>query len=156
MNEVYRLIGQVNIEPVLRELDRLEFIVANYGKTLERDGKYEQTVALGPFPDTVNKFVEDLNLGGEPQRMLLRSLPPGTKIPPHIDDWMPEEADWRRFQVPIVSDPRVRMRWPDDGIDIYLEPGHLYEVDFSKTHDVFNGSNIDRIHMQIDQLGATI
>ena len=85
-----------------------------------------------------------------------RKLGPRQGIAPHVDAWMPGEADWRRFQVPLVSDPRIIMRWPDDGVELYLEPGWLYEVRFDRMHEVVNGADIERIHLQIDQVNATI
>lgn len=100
--------------------------------------------------------MEGLNLGGFTQRLLLRKLGPRQGMAPHVDTWMAAEADWRRFHVPLVSNPMIRMRWPDDGVDTWLEPGWLYEVRFDRLHEVVNPTDCERVHLQIDQQGATI
>jgi hypothetical protein len=70
---------------------------------------------------------------------------------------MPAELDWRRFQLPIVTHPDILMRWPDDDVEAHLAPGILYEVNYSRTHEVINNQNeVDRIHLQIDQIDSTI
>jgi len=89
-------------------------------------------------------------------RMFLRKLMPGQNIEPHVDAWIPEDQHWRRFQVPLQTHPSVMMRWPDDGVEEHLEVGWLYEVRFDRTHEVVNPSSIERIHIQVDQMGATI
>jgi hypothetical protein len=101
-------------------------------------------------------LVESLDLGGTLARAVLRRLSPRQSIPPHVDDWMPAEADWRRFQVPLITHPDVVMRWPDDGVSVHLEPGFLYEVRYDRAHEVVHGAECERIHLQIDQVDATI
>ncbi len=97
-----------------------------------------------------------LRLGGKTERVFFRKLPPYQGIAAHVDDWIPEEADWRRFQVPLVSDPEIKMRWPDEGVETHLQPGFLYEVRFDRKHEVVHNADCSRIHMQIDQIDATI
>ena len=77
-------------------------------------------------------------------------------IPPHIDDWIPKGLDWRRFHVPLVTHPSILMRWPEEGIEIHLEPGFLWEVCVTRRHEVINNADVSRIHLQIDQVNATI
>lgn len=48
------------------------------------------------------------------------------------------------------------MRWPDDGVEEYLEPGFLYEVRIDRTHEVVNEADVPRVHLQVDQVNATI
>lgn len=152
-DECYRRIGPVNLEAVLPLLGGLPFFRAGQS----RPGMYAcDVVVAGQFPPALKTLVEGLGLGGETARAVLRRLAPRQSIPPHIDDWMPAEADWRRFQVPLVTDPRIVMRWPDDGAETHLAAGWLYEVRFDRTHEVVNGADVPRIHLQIDQIGATI
>ncbi len=70
---------------------------------------------------------------------------------PHIDTFLAGEADWRRFQVPLISHPDIRMCWPNEGVDVHLAPGNLYEVRFDILHEVTNPTNTTRTHLQIDQ-----
>ena len=75
----------------------------------------------------------------------------------HIDTWIAERGlDVRRFQVPITTHPDIVMRWPDDGIEVHLEPGWVYEVRHDRIHEVVNDTDTDRIHIQVDQMGATV
>ena len=152
-DEVFRLIGPIDVEPVRQMLDRLEFLHVNEG----RKGKYPQDVVLRQsFPPELDDFVLRLGLGGRTARAILRKLPPRVSIPPHVDEWMPSEMNWRRFQVPITSDPAIRMRWPDDGVELYLEPGNIYEVRYDRTHEVVNEADVERVHLQVDQVDATV
>lgn len=151
--ECYRLIGPVDIGAVLPLLDRLPF----FGAGRSSPQKYQcDVVTSAQFPPELWALVSSLGLGGELARAVLRRLAPRQSIPAHIDQWMPQEADWHRFQVPLVSDPSVIMRWPDDGVELHLAPGNLYEVKFDRTHEVVNPWDGQRIHLQIDQVGATI
>ena len=152
----YRVIKPVDIGPVLQLRDRLQFIYVNQGGTTTE--RYPCKVVLeAHFPPELKKFIEDLNLGGRVGRNMLRMLPKGQSIPPHTDKWMPKEYNWRRFQLPIITHPDIIMRWPDDGVEAHLEAGILYEVVYDRTHEVINTQNeIERIHLQVDQIDATI
>lgn len=150
--EVCRLIKPVDIAPVLADIDRLQFIHVN-----QSSGKYTCDVVLSSaFTARIHQFVESLGLGGRTARAMLRRLDPFQSIPPHVDDWMPKELSWSRFQVPITSHPSIVMRWPDDDVSVHLEPGFLYQVRFDRTHQVDNNADCFRIHLQIDQIDATI
>ncbi len=153
--ECFRRLEPVDIRPVLSLLDALPFFTANVGgKTPER---YECYVVLSTqFPPALTEFVDALGIGGRQGRAIMRRLEPGQGIPRHTDNWMPDEKDWRRFQVPVTSHPDIVMRWPDDGVSVHLEPGWLYEVRYDRTHEVINDTDCERIHIQIDQMGATI
>ena len=149
--EVCRRIKPVDLAPVLGVLGTVSYFRSGHS------GKYAADVAIkGQLPRAVDEFVERLELGGDVARLVLRKLAPRQSIPPHVDDWMPKEADWRRFQVPLISDPRIRMRWPDDGVEEHLQPGWLYEVRFDRLHEVVNEGDCERVHLQIDQVNATI
>ncbi len=152
-SEVYRQIKPVDLAPALSVLDALPFVAVGQSSP----DKYRCDVVLrSAFPAEVNQLIESLGLGGETARAIIRRLSPGQHIPPHIDQWMPQEADWRRFQVPLVSHPDVIMAWPDDGVAVHLAPGFLYEVRFDRLHAVAHNGDCDRVHLQIDQINATI
>ena len=149
VGEVCRRIKPVDLAPVLGVLDSVSYFRSG------QSGKYAADVQT-KLPREMREFVEGLELGGTTARAVLRKLAPRQDIPPHVDDWMPKEADWRRFQVPLVTDPRIRMRWPDDGVETHLEPGWLYEVRFDRKHEVVNEADCERVHLQVDQVNATI
>lgn len=147
--EVYQRIKPVDIAPVLAGLEDYRFI-----DTKKWTAWVTNHSAAPPKP--LDDFVNNLALGGVRMRMFLRKLMPGQNIPPHVDDWIPEDQHWRRFQVPLISHPDIVMRWPDDGVEVHLEPGYLYEVRYDRVHEVVNDTDSERIHIQIDQANATI
>lgn len=155
LESCYRVVKPVDIQPILDVVDKLEFFHANQGGATP--DRYACDVVLRiKFPKVVNEFIENLGLGGEVARAIFRRLPPRQSIPPHIDKWMPAEANWSRFQVPIISDPSIIMGWPEKHTAVYLKPGFLYEVRYDITHEVVNSWDGERIHLQIDQVDATI
>lgn len=150
-SEVCRRIKPVDLAPVLGAIGQVAYFRS--GAT----GKYAADVCtLEGMPREVHDLLAGLELGGTLARAVLRRLAPRQAIPPHVDDWMPKEHDWRRFQVPITSHPEIRMRWPDDGVEVHLEPGWLYEVRYDRTHEVVHGADCERVHLQVDQVNATI
>lgn len=155
-DEVYRKIKPVDIAPVLPILPTLPWFRAN-----SSGAKYPCDVVMrSQFPSALAEVVSSLDLGGETARAMLRRLGPRQSIPPHVDDWMPEEMDWRRFQLPLTSDPTIVMRWtarwPLENVTVHLQPGWLYEVRYDTTHEVMHNADCSRVHLQIDQVGATI
>lgn len=152
--EVYRKIKAVDLAAVLPILDACQWVSVSYGSA--DPNKPPCDVVLGDkFPPALVALYDALGLGGDLGRRILRRLNPDQNIPVHTDAWMPTEMVWRRFQVPIISHPDVKMEWPDDGVRIHLEPGWLYEVQFNRPHAVINPGHT-RVHMQIDQVNATI
>jgi hypothetical protein len=153
--ESYRRIKPVDISGVVPLLDGLPwFNVHGYGKTPDSFGC--DVVLKSQFPAQVFELLDSLALGGTLARAILRRLEPRQSIPLHVDSWMPQGHDWRRFQVPLVSDEFVVMQWPDAGQSVWLEPGFLWEVRFDAPHEVVNCSDNPRIHLQIDVVDATI
>lgn len=149
--EVYRCIKPVDLAPVLGVLQNVRYFRS--GQT----GKYAADVCLPhDLPEQVWQLIANLELGGTVARAILRRLSPRQNIPPHVDDWMQAESDWRRFQVPLVSHPNIRMRWPLDNVEVHLKPGFLYEVRYDRLHEVTHDADCERIHLQIDQVNATI
>ena len=148
--ECYKVIKKLNISSVIKILDKLEFI--------NSDGVCAWVTKPGSqAPKELLQLVQSLNLGGTTYRLFCRKLLPGQNILPHVDnhDWI-REKNIRRFQIPLVSDPNIKMKWPDANIEVYLEPGYLYEVRYNCLHEVVNKSDSERIHIQIDQMNATI
>ena len=153
--EVYRRVKPVEIASVLAVLPQMPFVDICVGST---DPNHPPCAVVVPstVPREVLDFIEGLELGGAPHRVFLRRLGPGQGIPPHIDSWIPVEANIQRFHVPLVSHPDVTMRWPDDMIEVHLETGWLWEVRYNRLHEVVNPTDTERVHIQIDQVGATI
>ena len=153
--EVCTLVKAVDIGPVLSLLDRLPFHAVGIGSTDPNKPPCHVVLQVS-FPKELMAFVESLELGGELGRAIVRKLDKYVGIPPHVDAWVPKEEGWRRFQVPLISHPDIKMRWPDDGVEVHLAPGNLYEVRFDRLHEVINPTDVERIHLQIDQIAATI
>ena len=151
--ECYRLVAPVDIAPLVAALPTLQFVCAG---NMAGDGPCFVTIPGAELPETVTRFVEGLGLGGETHRRFFRRLEPGQGIPRHVDSWIPTNSNIQRFQVPVVSHPSIVMRWPEDGVEIHLAPGFLYEVRYDRPHQVVNETTSERIHLQIDQIGATI
>jgi hypothetical protein len=148
MNELYRIIKTVDIAPALTTLHAVKFIDLNEGRT---GNTYLCDVALeSSFTLELRCLLGTLNLRGIRRRAMLRRLNPKQGIPSHIDKM--EVDKWKRFHVPLISNPAIKMRWPDDEVELYLEPGYLYEVRVDRKHEVINNSNTYRIHLQIDQI----
>lgn len=139
----------VDIAPVLAALSEFRFHDTHKWTAWVTDHNSAPHPALAAF-------VDSLELGGVQMRLFCRKLMPGQNIPPHTDSWIPADQNWRRFQVPLVSHPDIKMRWPDDAIEVHLAPGYLYEVRFDRKHEVVNQTDSERIHIQIDQMAATI
>lgn len=155
-DQCYAVLGPVDIAPVLAVWDKLPFFYANQGGDPNKGQVPCHVVLANKFPPELKALVASLKLGGEPGRMILRKLSAFQGIPPHTDTWMPGEMSWRRFQVPLVTHPDIKMRWPDDGVEVHLEAGRLYEVRYDRRHEVLNPTGTARTHLQIDQVDATI
>lgn len=104
-----------------------------------------------PLPDWVPAFIASLQLPGVVLKVDLRKLPAGQGIPPHIDPKVHQSAlvQEHRYQVPLVTHPDVTMRWPEDGVEAHLAAGQVYEVDFTRLHEIVHRAPVDRVHLQI-------
>ena len=154
-DQCYQVVKPVNLGPVLAILDRLHFVSVHQGST-DVYKTPARIVKPDKFPPELKQLIADLELGGREGRHMIRELAPRQSIAPHVDKWMPAEADWRRFQLPITSHPDIVMRWPDDGVSVHLAPGFLYEVRYDRVHEVVHPADVARLHLQIDQVNATV
>lgn len=150
----FKRIKPVDISGLLPLVDDLKWFTINKGST--STDAYGCDVVLKPFPQPVDDFIDGLRIGGTLARAIFRRLAPFQSIPLHTDTWMPEQRNWRRFQVPLVSDPLVQMAWPETEECVYLEPGYLWEVRFDTPHEVVNSWGGYRVHLQIDAVNTTI
>lgn len=133
-----RKIRQVDISTALAALPETEF--RNTGGT---NGHIA-------FPLWLTDFVQSLELNGRATYAVVRKLPAYQGIPPHIDHGVPEINSGHRYHVPLLTDSRVTMRWPDDGEEHHLEAGWLYEVDYTRLHEIVHRASTDRIHVQVN------
>src|SRR4051812_23192563 len=115
--EVCRLVKSVNIGPALQSLGRLEFVSVGDGTV---NKPFCSVVLQDKFTPELHELMDGLGLPGTLARVILRRLEPGQNIPPHVDDWMPQEAAWRRYQLPLLTNPDITMRWPEDGVSVHL------------------------------------
>lgn len=149
---LYQNLGPVDIAPLLAALPLLAFTRIQ----ISTRTKAQCLGVLDPLPKVFKTFVDALKLGGDTQKLFIRRLLPFSEIHPHIDGMSIQQVDLRRFHVPLESDPLTVMRWPDDQVEVHLEPGFLWEVCFSRLHQVVNPVEYYRTHLQIDQVGATV
>lgn len=142
MSELCRRLRQVDISAALRELESTQFV-----DTRGSNGHIAQ-------PEWLKPFVDSLGIEGAVIIAQLRKLPAYQGIPAHIDSpkLNPSLNIGRRYHVPLVTDPRVTMRWPEDGEEHHLEAGWLYEVDYTKLHEIVHRAPVDRIHLQVNVL----
>lgn len=133
----------------------MKWIFVNQGST-DVNKPPCRVVLSGNFCPEIKQLIADCELGGRPGRWMLRELKPRQGLAPHVDAWMGDEHNWRRFQLPITSHPDIVMRWPDAGVELHLEPGWLYEVRFDILHEVVHNADVARVHLQIDQVDSTL
>ena len=155
-DQMYQVVAQVDVAPIAAMLDRLQWVGINGHIKGDPNRPPCSVVLYDKFPAELRAFLDAVPLGGRLGRALLRRLDPGQHIPPHTDEWMPGEMNWRRFQVPIATHPDVIMRWTGDAVSVHLEPGNVYEVRYDRVHEVVHGADVPRVHLQIDQIDATI
>jgi hypothetical protein len=100
-------------------------------------------------PSWLANFVASLELGAI-HSAWLRKLPPRQGIPPHIDTVRGKANRGHRYHIPLVTHSLVTMRWLDDNQEHHLEAGWLYEVDYTRLHEIVNRAPVDRVHVQIN------
>jgi len=134
----YRKIRPVDISAILPKLADVAF---------EDTGGPNGWIAR---PAWMAGFIASLEPEGEVTFTLIRKLPPFQNLPPHIDSHRNIPNLGKRFHVPLITHPDVVMRWPDDGVEVHLEAGWLYEVCYTKLHEVAHRAPIDRIHLHFN------
>ena len=138
MTQLWQKHHRVDITLPLSELPNTKFI--NTGGT---NGWVAQPAWMHPF-------IATLAPEGKVTFACLRKLPPYQNIPPHIDAWKNRPNVGKRFHVPLLTHPLVKMRWPDDGEEVHLEAGWLYEVCFTRLHEVVHLAPVDRVHLHFN------
>lgn len=134
-------------------LDRLDTAGCDLSGVTFRDTGGTNGWIAETLPAWVPDFVARLPLQGRVTRLVLRKLPAGLGIPPHIDPVRHPHPRVRehRYHVPLVTHPDVTMRWPEEGVEIHLAVGGLYEVNHNqKVHEVVQRAPIARVHLCID------
>lgn len=139
-------------------LDRLDTAGCDLSGVMFHDTGGTNGWLAEPTQPWVAPFLAALPLQGHITKVVLRKLPAGQGIPPHIDPLRhqhPRVVE-HRYHVPLVTHEAVRMRWPDDGVEVHLSQGCLYEVNHTqKIHEVIQQAPIDRIHLCIDTTEVT-
>ncbi len=148
-DEMCRQIKPVDIGSLLRLVPDMEFY--------DTGGINAWLTVTGSAPPSeMVELVGQLKLGGKPIKWVCRKLMARQGIAAHVDSYVEEAGEIRRFHIPITSHPDIVMRWPNDNFEMHLEPGWLYEVCYSRLHEVINNTDSERVHLQINQLDATI
>lgn len=135
MSELCRKLRPVDITGPLAQLASTQFIDT---------GGTNGWVANPPW---LRAFIETLQPEGNVTFACVRKLPPYQNIPPHIDAWKNRPNVGKRYHVPLLTHPDVTMRWPEDGVEVHLEAGWLYEVCYTRLHEVVHRAPVDRVHL---------
>jgi hypothetical protein len=134
-------------------LDRLDTAGCDLSGVTFRDTGGTNGWLAETLPPWVEPFLKSLPLQGHITQVVLRKLPAGLGIPPHIDpvrNGHPRVIE-HRYHVPLVTHEAVTMRWPDEGTEVHLAAGCLYEVNHNqKVHEVIQHAPVDRVHLCID------
>jgi hypothetical protein len=77
-------------------------------------------------------------------RLILTRLPPDTQIARHFDSGYSFSIS-HRVHMAIITDPEVKFIVND--VEKVMYPGVLWEINNFRSHEVKNGSQIDRIHL---------
>jgi hypothetical protein len=133
----YRRLRPVNIAGILRKLPDTRFV----------DTGGPNGWLAKPAPEWLRPFIETVDPGVRYTWPMIRKLPPFQNLPPHIDNFRNTPNLGMRRHVPLVSHPDVKMRWPEAGVEVWLEPGYLWEVQYDILHEVVHRAPIDRIHL---------
>lgn len=133
----YRKIKPVDISGILPLLPEVQF----------EDMRVDGWIAR---PDWLADFIAALEPEGKVTFTLIRKLPPFQNLPPHKDSWGNMPNTGGRFHVPLLTHPDVKMRWPEDDVEVHLEAGWLYEVNYLKLHEVQHRAPVDRVHLHFN------
>lgn len=100
---------------------------------------------LNSLIDWVYMSVKGKRLG----RIMLAKMLPHTDIPLHRDPG-PYFVTYKRFHVPITTNPMVLFHCKHNDKEIHMKAGSLYQLNNLWLHGADNYSPYERIHMIID------
>ena len=109
-------------------------------KGLQYDKYFDQT-----FFDDVSKLLTDTLGKGQVTMYVFNLMNSDTKIPPHKDV---RTEGKKRIHIPIVTHPDILLY--NNGDEIHMEVGKVYQIDHNKEHSVVNSTDCERIHLVID------
>ncbi len=96
-----------------------------------------------PLVMSLMNYVGGTRLG----RVFINRIAPGGRIFPHADT--PEHANyWDRHHIVLQSAPGVDFRCGDERV--FMAPGEAWWFENAIEHEVFNGSEVDRLHLVVD------
>jgi len=101
--------------------------------------------ALNKVIDWAYTRVDGKRLG----RVMLAKMLEESSIPLHRDPG-PYFQTYRRFHVPIITNPMVLFKCGHNDKEMYMEAGSLYQLNNLWLHGVDNYSPYERIHVIID------
>jgi hypothetical protein len=78
----------------------------------------------------------------------LMRLTPGSRIKPHSDLDLSVDQGHARLHVPITTGPDVEFKLNGSRVD--MEPGSVWYLRLSDTHEVVNRGERDRVHLVFD------
>jgi hypothetical protein len=118
----------------------LNGVTGNYGfydaktEPLGIENYYRSEICFGWAEDILNLFPYGYRAG-------VGISPPGTVVPPHIDEnW----KDMMRLHIPIFTN--TSYVWHTHLPDFHMKLGNAYIVDTSNLHGTTNNGDTDRVH----------
>lgn len=119
----------------------LNGVVGNYGfydvnvEPLGVENYYRSNICFGWAKDILDLLPYGYRAG-------IGVSPPGTKVPPHIDE---NCGDMLRLHIPIQTNKNYV--WHTSGPDFHMELGSAYLVDTSNLHSTTNAGETARVHL---------
>jgi hypothetical protein len=107
--------------------------------------EFKDTALLQTLP-SVLQLMQNLKCDKLSARLL--NLKAGASIKPHKDQDLSFENGEARLHFPIFTNEKVRFYLEDDVLD--MKEGECWYINANLTHQVFNDSLTDRIHLVID------
>ena len=121
---------------------RTEDIFAHSG-----DITYVDTPLMAEL-DYIKSIVDSWKCKKESVRLL--ALSPGSIIKPHKDMGCSYQDGSFRIHIPIMTNKAVK--FTVDGVELFLEEGSCWYMDFGKTHHIENNGDCNRVHLIMDCL----
>lgn len=105
---------------------------------------FQDTVVM---PDYIKELIDEIAGDAGVLKVRLMRLEKNRTIGEHKDRFNPGPPV-ARMHIPIVTNPQVEFQVNRQSY--HLQAGHLYCIDVSQTHAVFNKGDADRIHLVFD------